>query len=182
MKQETGLTLLELLITIMVLAIFATIAIPNYNAYLPKSRANGAARELFSELQAARMRAISDNNDYVVAFSTLNDIYAVYDDDDGDGPETHEKIKSIRIPDTFPGIGFGYVPGNNPSGNPITSEVTFTGNKVTFKPTGLASPAGAVYLIPGEDVGASRKDRSRAVTVLLSGRVRLYSHTGTGWE
>ncbi|MGD9022534.1 MAG: GspH/FimT family pseudopilin [Deltaproteobacteria bacterium] len=186
MRKAEGLTLVELMVAIAILAIFATVAIPSFNYYLPKARASGAGRELFTELQWARQRAIARNNDFVIVFNTSNDSYTIYDDQDNDfstvGAESGEEVKTIHIGDHFKGIGFGYIAGNNPSGNPITGEVTFAGDNFTFRATGLANKSGAVYLIPRDDLGTSRKDRQRAITVLVSGRVRLYAHNGTTWQ
>ena len=185
-KRESGFTLLGLLSAVVILGILAGIAIPNYQSWLPKSRVNGAARALFSDLQLARMSAISENNNYVITFDTGNNRYRIYDDNDNDfataGAEPGELVKTVDIDDRYQGIGYGYIPGNNPSGGAITGEVTFTGTppRFIFEPTGLSNKAGSVYLKPtGDDV---RKDRQRAITVSSIGRVKLWRHTGSVWK
>ena len=188
MKEPTGFTVTELLIAAGILGILSSIAIPSYNGWLPKTRVNGAIRELFTELQLAKMKAISENNDYVITFDTANNAYSIYDDDDNDfataGAELDELAKAIDIDNRHPGIAYGYIPGNSPSGSAITKAVTFSGTppRVTFSPTGLANKKGSIYLLPTVDSSNSRKDRQRAITVLQTGRVRLYRHTGSTWE
>ena len=187
-EQKTGFTVIELLIAAGILGILSSIAIPSYNAWLPKTRVNGAARELFTELQLAKMKAISENNDYVITFDSANNMYSIYDDDDNDfataGAECDELVKAIDIDNRHPGIEYGYVSGKSPSGSAITKAVTFSGSprRVAFSPTGLANKNGSIYLVPTADISHSRKDRQRVITVLKTGRVRLYRHTGSSWE
>lgn len=183
-KREAGFTFAELMITIAIVGILAAIAIPQLSEYLPRSRVNGAARDLFTELQVSKMKAISENNNYVITFNTSNNTYKIHDDDNSNGMEdTGESIKTVDIEERYPGTGYGYITGTyNTSGSALISKpVTFSGTPptLTFKPTGLAK-AGAVYLIPIAET--SEKDRQRAITVTMIGRVRLYRHTGTEWE
>jgi prepilin-type N-terminal cleavage/methylation domain-containing protein len=183
-KRRAGFTFAELMIAIAILGIVAAIAIPQLSEYLPRSRVNGAARELFTELQVSKMRAISENNNYVITFNTSNNTFKIHDDDNSNGTEdTGESVKTVDIEERYPGIGYGYITGTyNTSGSALISKpVTFSGTppSLTFKPTGL-SKAGAAYLIPTAET--SEKDRQRAITSAITGRVRLYRHTGTEWE
>ena len=183
-SRPSGFTLIGLLLTMVIMGILAGIAIPSFSPWLPKSRVNGAARTLFTDLRLAKMNAISENNDYVITFDTGDNRYSIYDDDDNDfasaGAESGELVKTVDIDDRYPGIEYGYIDGNNPSGNPITGAIMFGAiPRAIFKPTGLGK-AGSVYLKPTVDT--SRKDRQRAITVSSIGRVRLYRHTGSAWE
>jgi prepilin-type N-terminal cleavage/methylation domain-containing protein len=180
--NKRGFTLLELIFCIAILGILMAIGIPSYVDYLPRYRANGAIRRLFTELQNTKMKAIADNNDYVVTFDTANNRYNIYNDVDNDGPEAPELVKTVNIDEGFSGISFGYVAGNNWNGNAINKSITFTGNppKVTFSPTGLSNKNGSVYLKPAAD--STRKDRSRAVSVVRTGRIRIYKNSGSSWE
>ncbi len=114
-----------------------------------------------------------------------NNAYTIHDNDDNDDPpvqDTGEAVRTVNIANDYPGIGYGYIDSTNPSGDAITSDVMFSGSppKVTFKPSGLANKFGAVYLKPTDET--SRRDRQRCITVLQTGRVRLYKNTGSGWE
>ena len=186
MHRDSGFTMVELLIVIAILGVLLAIAVPNYMDYLPKHRASGATRQLFTEMQSSKMKAISENNDYVITFDTSNNSYSIYDDGDNNfatmGAETGELIKTVNISDAFSGISFGYVSGNDPDGSGISSSVTFTGTppSVIFRPTGVANKTGEVYIKPTSDIAP--KERQRAVTVKLTGRIRMYRHTGSSWE
>jgi len=174
MRGKSGFTLVEMMVVIAVLGILTAIAIPTYITWLPRLRVSSAARQLFTDLQYARMRAISENNDYKVEFDTGNNLYKVYDD--------AVLVKTINIGDQHTGIAFGYTSTTNWNGDAISDSVTFTGTppSVTFKPTGRANKNGSIYLKPTED--STRKDRQRAISVILTGRVRMYKNNGTTWE
>lgn len=180
MGRKKGFTIVELSIVIAIMGTLAAIAIPGYNAWLPTSRVNAAARELFTEMQFARMKAISENNNYVITFDTANNSYSIYDDENNDGDgQAGEWVKTINIQDNYPEIEFGYIVNTNPAGDAITEAVTFTGDRFAFRPTGLANKKGSVFLIPA---GSSKKDHQRDITVITTGRVRLYRYTGSAWE
>ncbi len=183
-RKPNGFSVAEMLVVLAIGGILTAIAIPAFMAWAPKYRVNGAARQVFSDLMAAKARAVAEGNPYVVTFDTTAGSYTIHDNDDADDPPVQdpgEGVRTVVIGDAYPGIGFGYVVSTNPDGEPITNAVTFTGSppKVTFLPSGLANKMGAVYLIP---TGASTPELQRCITVLLTGRVRMYNYTGTGWE
>jgi len=68
--NNRGFSLAEIIVAVAVFAILAAIAIPQFVAFRPKNRLNGAARQIYSQLMWARSRAVTDNSDYVVTFPT----------------------------------------------------------------------------------------------------------------
>jgi type II secretion system protein H len=69
-NRRNGFTLIELLIVVAIIGILSAIASPSFQTYMGKSRLNGAARMVMSDLMAARMKAIKVNRDVRVDFST----------------------------------------------------------------------------------------------------------------
>jgi len=63
-----GFTLGEILVAAGVFGILAVIAVPQFLAVQPRLRLDGAARQVFSELMSARMKAVNENTTYTVTF------------------------------------------------------------------------------------------------------------------
>ncbi|MDS7695384.1 prepilin-type N-terminal cleavage/methylation domain-containing protein [Acinetobacter soli] len=71
MQKMKGFTLIELIITITVLAILATIAVPSFNSLLNRQKLNASARELMSKLVEARTQALTIRQTTGVCVSTV---------------------------------------------------------------------------------------------------------------
>ena len=84
MHKNTGFTLMELMVAIAIIAIAASIAIPNIVGWLPTHRLASASRAILSDLQQARLRAVKENTFVTVQFDTGNERYNVFWDN-GDG-------------------------------------------------------------------------------------------------
>jgi len=68
--QPKGFTLIELMATLGVAAILMAIAIPNFMSTLPGLRLNDAVRQIATDLQQIRMKAIAQNLPYQITFSS----------------------------------------------------------------------------------------------------------------
>ena len=74
LTDHRGFTLAEILVAIGIFAILVAIAVPQFLAFRPTNRLNGAARQVYSELMWARSKAVSENSSYVVTFPTAQTI------------------------------------------------------------------------------------------------------------
>ena len=70
MTDRRGFSLAEILVAVSIFSILATIAVPQFVAFRPKSRLNGATRQIYSELMWARSKAVDENSAFVVTFPT----------------------------------------------------------------------------------------------------------------
>ena len=68
--QPKGFTLIELMAMLGVAAILMAVAIPNFMSTLPGLRLNDAARQIATDLQQIRMKAIAQNFPYQITFSS----------------------------------------------------------------------------------------------------------------
>jgi len=123
MKKASGFTFVQLCVVIALIGILAAIGIPSYLTYLPKYRLKSAARDLYSNLQLAKMAAIKANENCRVTYST--------------GPDRYTATllnKTVILGDYGSGIEF-----NGPNSQ------TFARSTITFNSRGTSN-SGYAYL------------------------------------
>lgn len=206
MYNQKGFTILELIVVVAIITVVTGIILPVYFSMKPTIRVNGAARQIQGDFMWARMRAISENNNYAIVFGSAgatgpdlsNNTYYIYDDDNGDFndpavPDANELVKTVVISGEYEGVGYGFVPGmDDTSGGtlnagdpPVTFQPASNISWFKFKPNGRSNKNGSIYLILDEDETNGRKDRSRAITVILqTGRIKIYDYNAINdeWE
>ncbi|MBW2604471.1 MAG: prepilin-type N-terminal cleavage/methylation domain-containing protein [Deltaproteobacteria bacterium] len=154
MQKRSGFTLIELIVVIVLLAILAGVSVPNFLSWLPKYRLKSAARDLYSNLQLAKMSAIRANKDCRVKYYKNPDRYTV-----------DLLNKTIRLSDYKSGITF-CGPNNQ----------TFAVATLTFNSRGTSN-SGYAYL------SNSGKTAYYRVGPLTSGAIKLQKYGGgTSWK
>ncbi|GGO88251.1 hypothetical protein GCM10011348_43320 [Marinobacterium nitratireducens] len=177
LRRQMGVTLIELLVALAVLAVFVTIGIPTFNAIFEKKRLSGAAQALYADLQFARAQAIKSNKDIAVNFRettpTIPWCYGITDTEpfsDCDCVASAascmvEGIQRVVSVDEFPNVSL---------------DENFSSSTVEFDPVRGGLKAGVT------NGTASFEDTDgRKINVVLSpsGRARLCSPTGyAGYE
>ncbi len=119
MRKESGFTLLELMVTVAIILIMASIAVPSFLSWLPRQRLRSAVTDLVADIQFVKLNAIKENRNWAVVFNTANDVYYVCSDDGvnnlWDGPLAmggdDTDVKVIRLTSIGSGIQFIAVGG-----------------------------------------------------------------------
>ena len=68
-RRSPGLTLMELMVTVAIMAILVALVVPSFNAFLAKGRLSGAAEALAQDMQLARSEALRLNDSVTISFS-----------------------------------------------------------------------------------------------------------------
>ena len=201
--KETGFTMLELLITVAIIAILGGFAAIGIRDILPGMRANGAMYKVEESLREARMLAMSENRDVRIEFSTTDNriealIMADVDLDELDDASWADiaiMVERGHDPSTDLGGGHKFISwSGSESPTPDSSRIAYTPNpddnialsgvKYVFKPNGLMtdindvfSPInGTVFIGPPASESDPMNRFVRAVTILgATGRI-------TGWQ
>jgi type IV fimbrial biogenesis protein FimT len=124
MKDETGFTVVELFVTIMIIGILAAFSAPQLKGRLRAYQVTGAARMIWVDLQRARTLAIKENGTIRVDFtSTSYTITRV---------GTGAVVFNRNLSGSYPGITIG-----------------ITGNSVSFGSTGTVPPPSKTVQVQG---------------------------------
>jgi type II secretory pathway pseudopilin PulG len=185
MTRTGGYSIIELVVTLVVMGIMVSIAIPTFSRWLPDYQLKTAATELYSNLQLAKMSAVRDNIEWALFFSPNFRLYQIRVGTGPDGdyidPGGYNVQKTIWLDNYRGGVRYGHGSATADLGAGWDDEVTFSGvpdlpdNTVLFSPRGMAKPQGYVYL-------QNSKNVTYAVGALTTGLILMRKWTGAAWE
>jgi Tfp pilus assembly protein FimT len=143
MKSQKGFTLMEALITISIIIIVTTIAVPQFQRMARNGNLRAAARDITGDFANMRERAISENQNFSIVFDQAHNNY------------------------TVPGIATPKSPATIAGEISITG-VTFAngGSTLTFRTRGTISPTGTNTITLANGLGSTA-----TITLLTAGKI-----------
>ena len=148
LARRGGTTVAELLATVAVLGTFVSTTMLTSSQVRPLYIIRGAARQVAADLQKTRMSAVTENNRYLVQF-TSNHTDTILDDNNNDGlTETGEAVRTADIQLDWSGV-----------------TMTSTG-ALTFLPNGTVVAPVTITL---QKTGATTK----TITISQAGSIRV---------
>ena len=155
-----GFTLLELMVSIAVMAIIATTVVPSFNSMKEKHKMRGAAETISSDLQLARSEAIKTNQNVSLSFSGNGTTNWCYGINDSNGCDC--SVDNACLVDGNP----VRVSSSNEFSN-INLATNFSGQTTTFDPDRGTTNSGTITLTT----------EGKTITIFLSaiGRISLCS-------
>jgi len=159
-RSVRGFTLVEMLVTALLVVTVCAMAIPAVDRLVDHWRARGAASFMASRVALTRMQAVRRNANVGLRFEPVSGTYAMrsYADGNRNGLKTAEIRSGVdpalgvadRLDEMFPGVTLGFIDGAKLiDGTPVATgddPVRFgTTKTVIFSPFGTAS-SGTVYV------------------------------------
>ena len=148
MKLGRGFTLLELMVTIAVLAILATVGVPSFRDLIQNNRVTTQTNELVSALSFARTEAVKRGQSVEVVIAQ-----------EGSGWRTAVEVgatnETLRVVDR--------------GGSSVTIDGIAVDDPLIFSPTGVPDRAVTIGMEPGPDCAGNKR---REIEVGMSGQVR----------
>ncbi len=157
-KDWAGFTLIEMVVAMAILAILAGFAMPVFAKWLPNYRLKSAAREVFSNMQLAKLEAVKRNQ--LCEFTITGNTYKLLKQDGS-------QIKEISLDDYGSGVKFeGPSPGDT------------TNSPFTFNSRGMTQEMADqhVYLTNAKNSAYFR------ITVTGIGNITINKWNGSTWE
>ena len=143
--RKRGVTLVELVVVMAIIAIGAAFVAPNIGAWIPNYRLRSATREVTSALRMAQMKAISNNTQYHVSFDPGAGSFILQYQDTGGNWINDGIAETLPQGVLINAISF---PGNNAQFNPnstsSTGSITLSNTKGTKKTITLTTSTGKV--------------------------------------
>lgn len=146
-----GFSLVELIITLVLLGIVMAIAVPSYRGWVDNSNLKGAGRMISSDFYDTRARAMAENRVYTITYNPdPTNTYRIQ-------AAAANGLAAVDETRTFAEYGTVLMSGVNGGAAAVT---------ITMQPRGSAAPAATIGL-------TNIRNSTGTVTVLMTGRAHV---------
>ncbi len=160
MKNNSGFTIVELVIVVGLIGVITAIAVPNFSVWLPNYRLKAATQDLYSNLQKAKLAAVKRNTNTVISFPAGG--YTIFVDGDRDFVmDAGEAVISQVTWANYPNVTAGANTFDDSLGLPA---IAFRSDGIPTVSTGIASGTATLNNTNG---------KSLDVTVSQAGGIRI---------
>jgi len=157
LRLKSGFTLIELVITAVVLGIIAAMAVPDFFRAMQKIKLNAATRDITSDLRWARSKAISSRTPVGLFFDFNNKSYCLFFDTDDPANFQYDPAKDSTLQ-------------TKNLGDLANASSTFNNDCIVFKPDGTCYASGTITCVSTDSTW------SKVVDILAStGRIKITS-------
>lgn len=155
-KNQAGFTMLEIIITVVIIGILSSMAVPRFLDFIQRTKSRANAVNNVAYLRAARSQAITNGIPTGVNFDVVNKQVLVFSDLDGNGRYSASSDSITMAPLEL-------------AGDTQILNCTFPNNSVVFNTNGSANASGQIEFSFNSDSA-----RTFLVNVLAStGRAKL---------
>lgn len=163
MRAQTGFTLIEVIIVIAMMSILSAMAYYYLGDKGQRGQLRSASAELVSNMNLARVRAISEARPYTIQFNPGGNSYVL---NGGPTPRSANLPQNVRF-----GSNQGML-----NGVAVGDGVSFDDDKITFHSNGTCSESGVVYLTGAGGLTFAVSSFS------ATGRISVQRNDGSGWR
>jgi type II secretion system protein H len=168
--SRRGVSLVELLVVIVLVAIMATISVPFLGGTIAKNRLDSETDFIAGTLLTSRTKAIEKGFPFRLDFDASNMNFLSFGDKNSNGKKDDgEEVLGPYMLKS--GIEFGSVTSNGPNDTQVPEDgISLVDNRLTFNRTG-SSNAGTIYL--------KKTQRTAAIRIMpASGAVVCWIYDG----
>lgn len=190
--DQKGFTIIELMITVGILAIVMGYAIPSINDFFDKKRVIAAAEAFYSQLAYARAESVARSNEVTVTFSRTSDTSWAFGMVEGSSACTPTETNPATSGACYLYIESGATTGKQAAEDYVLKTISstdYSGANFISHPYGSNTPANSIIFNPtrgtatgGSDTGIvlrSNSDFEMRVIVSAVGRVKICSPSGS---
>lgn len=142
MKNQKGITLIELIIVMVIIAIGTTLLAPGIGTWMPHYRLRSSTRDIVSMMRVAQIKAISNNLQYRLSFNTANRNYILQYRDTSGTWINESEVKNLESGVQFNTTFAGNLATFFPDSTADTGDITLTNTRGSVKRIRLLGSVG----------------------------------------